>query len=385
MASVEEHPKESFMHQHMIKPALALLGMLAVSGASVAAEAQLYGTLDLNLGSYQRSYVSNGGNLNPIQPDQRRLTEVAASGRSESHLGFRGHEDLGAGAKVMFQLEAALAGDVGRVDNDQFWGRNARVGVTSSDWGTLWLGRSRTVFFDTLTAFSPFGEAVYGPSVALLLANSPLQDLYTYRMELDGVSSANRVKARNAMINPSWSNSLTYTTPSMLDLEGVSAALQWGMKESDPNGFNLGLSVRYDGEDMDSGFAFQSIKSGLPASPSMRQDSWVAGAAYDATYARVYGQLGQAKVERGGETIRSNYQQVGVSAPISEMGTAQAAFGLLKNKPLQLTHRMFVLGYNHAFSKRTDVYADWIYEQVDLTSRSFDAGNSIGVGVRHRY
>ena len=117
----------------------------------------------------------------------------------------------------------------------------------------------------------------------------------------------------------------------------------------------------------------------------MRQDSWVAGAAYDATYARVYGQLGQAKVERGGETIRSNYQQVGVSAPISEMGTAQAAFGLLKNKPLQLTHRMFVLGYNHAFSKRTDVYADWIYEQVDLTSRSFDAGNSIGVGVRHRY
>jgi predicted porin len=373
-----------FPSVHRCLPLLAACALVAASPAQ-AGDMKISGVLDLNLASVQPSYAGGNGAFNFNNTQRKRVTELSAGGRSESTLAFDGRESLGGTARVMFQLETVLSGDTGQVNRDNFWARNAKVGVQDDDWGTLWAGRAQTVYFEVLKMFSPFGEASFGPSARLMLRNPLMTDLVAYQMEISGIGGADRVTALTALNVPSWNNSLTYTLPSITDLEGLSTSLQWGMKESDPNGFNLGMSMVYDGEDMDVGYAFQSVKSGLPASLAMRNDQWVFALAYDATYARLFMQLGQNKLALASNSIRSNYQQLGASIPLDERISLQTSVGRLSNKPLESWHQQFNLGGTYAFSKQTDAYADYIGEQVRSVGRKLPAGHSVVLGVRHRY
>lgn len=373
-----------FPSVHRCLPLIAACALVAASPAR-AGDVKISGVLDLNLSSAQPSYAGGNGTFNFNNVQRKRATEVGVSGRSESTLAFDGQESLGGTARVMFQLETALAGDTGQVNRENFWARNARVGIHEDDWGTLWAGRAQTVYFDVLKMFSPFGESAYGPSGRLMLRNPLMTDLAALQMELSGVSGVDRAKALAAMTVPSWNNSLTYTLPTLTDLEGLSTSLQWGMKEADPNGFNIGLSLVHDGEDMDVGYAFQSVKAGLPASLSMRNDLWVFALAYDATYARLFMQVGQNKLAFGDNSIRSNYQQLGASVPLDDAISLQTSVARLENKPLSSWHQQFNLGATYAFSKQTDVYADYAGEQVQSVGRKLPAGHSLVLGVRHRY
>jgi predicted porin len=365
-------------------PLIAACALVAASPAR-AGDVKISGVLDLNLSSAQPSYAGGNGVFNFNNTQRKRSTEVGVSGRSESTLAFDGRESLGGTARVMFQLETALSGDTGQVNRENFWARNAKVGIHDDDWGTLWAGRAQTVYFEVLKMFSPFGEAAYGPSGRLMLRNPLMTDLASLQMEVGGVSGADRVTALTAMTVPSWSNSLTYTLPVITDLEGLATSLQWGMKESDPNGFNIGLSMVHDGEDLDVGYAFQSVKAGLPASLSMRNDQWVFALAYDATYARLFMQVGQNKLAFGDNSIRSNYQQLGASVPLDEAISLQTSVARLANKPLNSWHQQFNLGATYAFSKQTDAYADYVGEQVQSVGRKLPGGHSLVLGVRHRY
>jgi len=358
---------------------------LACASSAWAGDVNISGLLDLNLASVQPSYAGGNGAFNYNNTQRNRATVVSASGRSESRLTFDGKESLGASARVLFQLETAISADTGSADSQRFWNRQARVGVQDDDWGQLWVGRSQTVYWDVLKAFTPFGEAAYGPAVRLMLQNPLMTDLYSYQMEISGVTSAARSTALNALRVPSWDNSLSYTLPTLTDLEGLTTAVQFGLKESDPNGFNLAVASSYDGEDMDAGFAFQSVKAGLPASLAMRNDQWIFALAYDASYARLFLQLGQNKLALGNNSIRSNYQQIGASVPLDEALSVQTSVARLSNKPLSSWHQQFNLGAAYVFSKQTDAYADYIGEQVRSVGRKLPAGHSLVIGVRHRY
>lgn len=89
----------------------------------------LYGIIDEGL-----NYVSNAGGHTQYS--------MSSSVLSGSRWGLRGAEDLGGGLKAIFTLEDGFDLGTGRFQQggDEF-GRQAFMGISSSHWGTLTLGR----------------------------------------------------------------------------------------------------------------------------------------------------------------------------------------------------------------------------------------------------
>lgn len=57
-----------------------------------------------------------------------------------SRWGLRGTEDIGAGTKVVFRLEAGFSTTTGGINNGSFFGRNATVGMSNPRWGQWRVG-----------------------------------------------------------------------------------------------------------------------------------------------------------------------------------------------------------------------------------------------------
>jgi predicted porin len=114
--------------------------------AAPTSTVQVYGLMDM--------YVERRTNMSPDGGD-RWL--VNSGGMNTSRLGFRGTEDLGAGLKALFQLEAEVVMDTG-ASGSAFWGRQAWVGLEGG-FGRLIAGRSYSSTYDFIIAFDPLGYA----------------------------------------------------------------------------------------------------------------------------------------------------------------------------------------------------------------------------------
>jgi predicted porin len=100
---------------------------LAVSAAHAQTSVTLYGTIDNGV-----QYETGGPKGN--------LFSAASGDYAESRFGLLGKEDLGAGTRAIFQLEAGLNTYTGQTQNGSFFGRNATVGLANDNYGTLKLG-----------------------------------------------------------------------------------------------------------------------------------------------------------------------------------------------------------------------------------------------------
>ncbi|WP_240655869.1 porin, partial [Paraburkholderia phosphatilytica] len=106
---------------------------LALLGAAGAAHAQssvtLYGVLDNSI-----QYVSNVGG--------HSLWNMAAGNLQGNRFGLKGTEDLGGGLKAIFQLENGFNPNTGSLgQGGRMFGRQAYVGLSGDQWGTVTLGR----------------------------------------------------------------------------------------------------------------------------------------------------------------------------------------------------------------------------------------------------
>jgi predicted porin len=118
----------------MISPSLIALGFAAFA---VGAQAQQASSLEI-YGLVGASYAkkNNQGATNAS------ITELSTNAMNVSYLGFRGREDLGGGLGAVFRLESTLAPDNGTIGKPvAYFDRQAFVGVTSSQWGAVTLGR----------------------------------------------------------------------------------------------------------------------------------------------------------------------------------------------------------------------------------------------------
>ncbi|MBU6489333.1 MAG: porin [Burkholderiales bacterium] len=145
----------------MKKIALSTLS-LALLGAAGAAHAQssvtLYGVIDTSL-----TYVHNASG------DQHLWALGNASGGdlAGTRWGIKGQEDLGNGLAAIFQLENGFDPSNGRnLQGNREFGRQAFVGLTSSQFGTVTLGRQYDPVVDlvqAITADNYFGSAFATP------------------------------------------------------------------------------------------------------------------------------------------------------------------------------------------------------------------------------
>jgi predicted porin len=116
---------------------LLLIGANARAQSSVT----LYGLIDAGL--MYTNNVAKGGS-------QGSLWQATSGNINGSRWGLRGSEDLGGGLKAIFVLENGFNLQTGRLgQNGREFGRQAYVGLASSDYGALTLGRQ----YDSLVDF----------------------------------------------------------------------------------------------------------------------------------------------------------------------------------------------------------------------------------------
>lgn len=117
-----------------ITPSLLALGFSALALGAQAQQApgvEIYGLVGASYTKKNNQTATNAS-----------LTEVSTNSLAVSHLGFRGREDLGGGLSAVFRLESTLAPDSGNIGRPiGFFDRQSFVGITSTQWGAVTVGR----------------------------------------------------------------------------------------------------------------------------------------------------------------------------------------------------------------------------------------------------
>ena len=141
----------------------AILAVAALAACTSSAWAQssvtLYGIVDA-----AARYTSNA-NAGAAQK------QLIPGGMSQSRLGVNVTEDMGGGLKALVNLEHRLNSDTGAQSATEFW-RQAWVGLQSSDFGQIRMGRQYNILFDVYTStfasfrYSPYIEA-YKPEIGM--------------------------------------------------------------------------------------------------------------------------------------------------------------------------------------------------------------------------
>lgn len=140
------------------KPMKKSLITLAVLGAFAgAAQAQAPATVVTLYGSF------DGGLRNQSSGGQSRLTMNSGGTYNSNRLGFKGTEDIGGGNNAHFALEIGFLTGTGALDNasNQLFNRTAAVGMGGS-WGSVDFGRQYSVAFKVIGGYDPFNYKYTG-------------------------------------------------------------------------------------------------------------------------------------------------------------------------------------------------------------------------------
>lgn len=155
---------------NIVFPLLAAAGLSASMAAH--ADVTIYGTLLPFVDSYRTSGATTSAPSNgPNQVKSYPGTDVPSMGRvvsNTSNIGFRGTEDLGNGLKAVWQVEnqVNVAGE--SAPAPVFGSRNTRLGLSSIDWGTLFMGnwdtpyKAAQIVVNPFVAVNPFDDYLIG-------------------------------------------------------------------------------------------------------------------------------------------------------------------------------------------------------------------------------
>ena len=356
--------------------ALAVAGLVS-SVAFAQSNVTVYGILDAGFSSWS----GNG----------ERATGVSNGGMSTSRLGFMGEEALGNGLKATFQLEtAASTDDPNSKDTlttaSTAWGgnRQANVGLTGN-FGTvklgvqqslsdLWAGNvevmgnlsPRNLIGNTLGRFSnekARAASYYSP----IFSGLQLAALYGTKQETD-----------------------TFDLPNANKTDSSQAYYQLGANYN--NGpFNAALTYAYLADDADSA------------------KDWTIGGTYDFKVVKVFagyersadvGATGAATLA-GSRDLTNSEWTVGVRVPVTTAGTISASYAKNSNDVNDTDVDAWLLGYDHALSKRTTLYAAYMHIGNDdassieppsrfnntnaFTSSTGESYGGVTFGLRHAF
>ena len=154
----------------------AAAGALMLSGTSAFAQSSvtLYGLVDTTV-----RYLTNANSHND------GLVSMGEGVETPSRFGLKGSEDLGGGLSAVFRLENQFQLWSGKLDNsnNQLFQRQAYVGLSSDQYGTLTFGRQQTPFFEQMgNTYDPMtvgdfwqDSYVYNPVGPFLFTNSSVK------------------------------------------------------------------------------------------------------------------------------------------------------------------------------------------------------------------
>jgi len=313
------------------------------------------------------------------------LTQLSTDSNTSSRLGFRGTEDLGAGLKAGFWLEAAVTPDSGvggststtnkdSVNNGGLtFGRRSTVSLIDASLGELRLGRDYVPSFNNLTvAMHPFGTNGLGNAGQLF-----------YPVAAGGTTARTNVRA---------SNSIGYILPS--GLGGFNGHLMYALGEQASNagatskdGNHLGIRIGYGSGPFNAAYATGTTK-------------YATGDYTQSNFAANY-QLGAAKlmylygINKVGAT-QTKASMIGTQYDVAS-GQIRAAYTALTAQGVANDANQIAIGYVHNLSKRTALFTN--YSQVknkgsgikfvvgggNAVTQAGGTSSGIEFGVRHSF
>lgn len=358
------------MDHAYLKPGALAAALAACFAQPVLAQSgvTLYGQADAFVGSTRA-------------PGGERAAILGSGGMQTSYWGMRGTEDLGGGLKAIFDLNGFYRVDTGRFgrsDTDGFLTRNAYVGLQSSVYGTVRLGRNTTPYFLSTILFNPLVDSYnFGPSI-----------FHTYKTATDG-----RVFDPGIIGDSGWSNSAVYSSPTFGGLT-VNLSYAFGEQPGSAGQNKWGGNLTYFSGAFGATVAFQQVRFNLApgdvtAPPAAlagfdRQTAAQFGVTYDLGIARLYGQAQYIRTAVNGAQgdIRHANGQVGTSIPVGAGSVlASYAYANTRNNNAGMGRHTAAVAYDYNLSKRTDLYAAYFYDRITSQSHA----DTFGVGMRHRF
>ena len=353
---------------------VAALGAAAALPAMAQTTVQVTGLVDNYVGSMKYS------------GDTGRSSVVNSGGMTTSWFGFKGTEDLGGGLSAKFNLTSFFrsdTGQAGRFDgNETLFSRDANVGLVGS-FGAVSLGRDLAPNFLPSILFNPFGDS-FQLSPLILHMDVPWFNASGWTNSVAG--------------DTGWSNEVIYTTP---DFNGLKANFhyQFGEVAGNTGKNNIGANVLYFHGPLALTAYYQRVQvnnplefspdnvqpaTNIPLPSGMvaaRQSNWFVGATYDFTVAKLFATYDQTSHDID---LKDKTFQLGTSIPFGH-GAILASWADTKRNGTAIGEPLkrdtVSAGYDYNLSKRTDLYAVYMYDKI--TDQS--TGNSVALGIRHRF
>lgn len=372
------------------KSTLVVSLALAASGAHAQNSVTLYGVVDTGL-----MYVHNSGG-------HASQWLMASGTESGSRWGLKGSEDLGGGLRTLFQLENGFSSTSGALgQGGRMFGRQAYVGLSGDNWGSVTLGRQYDPLIDLV-------QPVQGDNYLGGFFSSP--------GDIDNADNSARINNAVKWSSPNWSG---LQLSAMYSFGGIAGATGSGQTYSGAVAYSTGgLSVAGGYLHIDNGNATFSKRS-VTTSDSFFNSS--VNAAYASArainVARAGGKYAIGPLTFGGYYSFSEYTSDASStftgsekyhngSVYAVWQVNSALLGELGYNYLRSTgdssakYHQVSLGADYNLSKRTDVYSVVSYghasgqngagtAQAVIGSLDIDSGKSsqviATVGLRHRF
>jgi general bacterial porin, GBP family len=380
-----------------------LLAVALLAGYAGAASAQskvtLYGVVDIGLNYQMIKPGKAAADLNSADKTNSQFG-LASGQQSSSRWGLKGVEDLGNGLKANFVYESGITANTGASTN---FTRQSTLGLTSTSWGAIDLGRRSAPSTQAFSGIDPFAASFGTASTTTVIGTN------FYRLSNMVMYSTPSMSGFSANVGYSFDTGLT--------TEGAPVA-----KPSFGNGYKtkaVSVGLRYANGPILASATYDSFNSngfrGAEKDASEKPGNvniWAVGGTYDFKVVKVHAAYSQStggvlnnlstitSVADGGDTnakgnlqfypgSRTSSWMAGLSAPV---GAAGKVFGSVQQKivggslkDLQTANELVAsIGYTYSMSKRTNVYA--YYSYVDNAAMVQDASvNTIGLGLRHLF
>jgi GBP family porin len=368
----------------MKKVAIAAILAFAATAASAQSSVTLYGLIDAGV-----TYTNNQGSAHNFQ---------ATSGSvDESYFGLRGAEDIGGGSKVVFNIMNGKQDSV----NSTF-SRQAFVGVSNDQFGTVTVGRQYDALVDTLGPLALTGTDFGGVVAAHPFDNDNLNGTFSVNNSVKYQSVAYgglQFEGQYGFSNSS--NDRAYSVGATYSRNGLTAAAGYLQLNNSGNYIN-GNSINDGAVVNDAQFV------------SGRQQTWGAGTSYTVGNAQVGAVFTQTRISNATEInplasnsltltngdVRFNNYEVNGSYHITPAVSVSGAYTFTDARidGVSPKYNQVTVQTDYALSKRTDVYLQGEYQRVnntgtsditaDINGLSASSSNSqvaATVGLRHRF
>ena len=314
--------------------ALAVLGSFA-GAASAATSVTMYGRLDVGYDSFHH--------------DGLKLQQDAVA--NMSRFGIKGEEDLGNGLAATFKLEGRFSGDTGKYTKDMF-DRESTVGLKGA-FGHVRFGRALAAMDNGIGDFS-VGERVASFDTYASAARHSNAAFYDYSNS--GFSVGGNVSTKGGDIGN--------TT------EGV-----------DGNKVGYGLYAKYAADAFALGAAYQ--RDSYNSTYAAATKEWGVGASY--TFKPVTVGASYAQLKADGSDSKHKIINAFISGDVTANDTVYFQYNRAKDTGVKAANA-YGLGYMHALSKRTSVYAETARtKRADPTSKELVNGWDYSVALRHKF